>query len=166
MEDIQAAAASMRSTAEDIRTEVEGMQQDCIRWKPAPEVWTVMDNLCHIAEFVPYWTHQVQQAIASPEKEWGRTHHDPDRLAAVADTNSRDLEAVLRDIEHSVTKSTTTLEQLTPGQFATKAPSCNPRWGVQPASFIVDNLLVTHLSKHLAQIRRNRAQYEQEKAID
>jgi fumarylpyruvate hydrolase len=165
VEDIQAAAASMRSTAEDIQAEVQSMPRDCIRWKPAPEVWTVMDNLCHIAEFVPYWTHQVSQAITSPEQEWGRTHHDPDRLAAVAETHLRDLASVLRDMQEGVAKSTAALEQLTPDQLATRAPSRNPRWGLQPASFIVDNLLVTHLRKHLSQIRRNRAQYEQERPL-
>src|ERR1700744_4668495 len=106
MEDIQTAAAGMRSTAEAIQTEVKAMPGDCIRWKPAPEVWTVMDNLCHIAEFVPYWTRQVQQAIATPEIQWGRTHSDPDRLAAVANTSTRDLGAVLKDIREGVAKST------------------------------------------------------------
>jgi hypothetical protein len=38
--------------------------------------------------------------------------------------------------------------------------SRNPRWGVKPAGFIVDHLIVQHLEKHLGQIRRNVAQYQ------
>src|SRR4051794_7664141 len=55
------------------------------RWKPDPEVWTAMDSLSHITEFVPYWTAQIEQVIQNPDRQWGRTHHDPDRLATVAD---------------------------------------------------------------------------------
>src|SRR3954447_11660523 len=105
MENIHAAAASMGSTADEILSQVEEMPEDCIHWKPGAEVWTVMDNLCHIVEFIPYWTAQIAQVIQYPEKEWGRTHADPDRLAAVADTSSRDLTAIKEQIRSSVARS-------------------------------------------------------------
>src|SRR3954469_20009237 len=114
MEDIRVATASMRSTVEEILSQVDSMPKDCTHWKPGPEVWTVMDNLCHIAEFVPYWTAQIEQVIQIPDKEWGRTHHDPDRLAAVANTSSRDLKTVKEQIRSSVELSTSKLEKFTP----------------------------------------------------
>lgn len=159
MEDIHVATASMRSTAEEILSQVDSVRQECIHWKPGPEVWTVMDNLCHIAEFVPYWTAQIKQVIEHPDKEWGRTHQDPDRMAAVADTSSRDLTAVKEQIRSNLAQSVLTLERFSPDQFAIQAPSRNPRWGQKPASFILDNLLVIHLKSHLSQIRRNLKQY-------
>jgi hypothetical protein len=42
-----------------------------------------------------------------------------------------------------------------------EAASRNPRWGVKPASFVVDELLVHHVAKHQSQIRRNAAQFAQ-----
>jgi hypothetical protein len=162
MEDIQGATARMRSTTEEILSQVDSMPKECIHWKPGPEVWTVMDNLCHIAEFVPYWTTQIGQIIQYPDKEWGRTHHDPDRLAAVADTSSLDLTAVKEQIRLNVARSASMLESFTPEQFVIHAPSRNPRWGLKPASFIVDTLLVTHLENHLSQIRRNLVQYQKQ----
>lgn len=161
MEQIRVATFSMRSTAEELLSEVDSMRKDCIHWKPAPEVWTVMDNLCHIVEFVPYWTTQIEQIIEYPDKVWGRTHHDSDRLAAIADTSSRDLAAVKEQIRSTVTRSAARLESFTPDQFAIQAPSRNPKWGVKPASFILDTLLVTHLQSHLLQIRRNLTEYQQ-----
>src|SRR4051812_12257374 len=161
MEDIHAATSSMRSTVEEILSQVDSMPKECIHWKPGLEVWTVMDNLCHIAEFIPYWTAQIEQVIRHPDKEWGRTHNDPDRLAAVADTSSRDLTATQDQIRVSVARSTSTLERFTPDQFTIQAPSRNPKWGLKPASFIVDTLLVTHLKSHLGQIRRNLTQYQE-----
>ena len=160
MEDIRKATDCMRSTTEEILSQVDSMPEGCIHWKPGPEVWTVMDNLCHIVEFVPYWTTQIEQAIEYPAKEWGRTHHDPDRLAAIADTSSRSLTEVKEQLRSGVMSSASRLEQFTPDQFAIQAPSRNPRWGVKPASFIVDSLLVVHLQSHLAQIRRNLTQYQ------
>ena len=160
MEDIHPATASMRSTTEEILSEVDSMPKDCIHWKPGPEIWTVMDNLCHIAEFVPYWTAQIEQVIQDPDKQWGRTHHDADRRAAVADTSSRDLTGVKEQIRSAVARSVSTLERFTPDQLAMQAPSRNAKWGLKPASFILDTLLVAHLKSHLSQIRRNLAQYQ------
>lgn len=160
MNEAQAAAATMRSTAEEILLQVDSMPKDCIYWKPGPEVWTVMDNLCHIIEFVPYWTAQAVQAIGHPAQEWGRTHHDPDRLVAVTGTSSRDLTGVKEQLRSCVMSSASTLEKLTPDQLATEAPSRNPKWGIKPVSFIVNTLLVGHLRSHLSQIRRNLTQYQ------
>jgi hypothetical protein len=42
-----------------------------------------------------------------------------------------------------------------------EAASKNPRWGVKPASFVVDDLLVHHVAKHQGQIRRNISQFNQ-----
>ena len=152
MEDIHVTTASMRSTTEEILSEVDSMPKDCIHWKPGPEIWTVMDNLCHIAEFVPYWTAQVEQVIQDPDKQWGRTHHDADRLAAVVDTSSRDLTGVKEQIRSSVARSESTLERFTPDQLAIQAPSRNAKWGLKPASFILDTLLVAHLKATCSQI--------------
>ena len=91
----------------------------------------------------------------------GRTHHDPNRLAAVAAASSHTLEDAKSRIRSGVAQSIATLARITPEQLATQAPSCNPKWGIKPASFIVDALLVKHLRDHCAQIRRNLAQFEE-----
>lgn len=162
MNEAQAAAIAMRSTAEEILSQVDSMPKECIYWKPGPEVWTVMDNLCHVIEFVPYWTAQAEQAIEHPAQEWGRTHNDPNRLVAVTGASFRDLTGVKEQLRSCVMASASTLEKLTPEQLATQAPSRNPKWGIKPASFIVNTLLVDHLRSHLSQIRRNLTQYQEQ----
>ena len=65
------------------------MQQlpaELIHWVPAPGVWTVMDNLCHIREFVPFWTAETLRIVRRPAEPWGRDHTDAARLAAVTNT--------------------------------------------------------------------------------
>ena len=51
-----------RSTGE-ILTEVQQLPAELIQWVPAEGVWTVMDNLCHIREFVPFWTGEALRIV-------------------------------------------------------------------------------------------------------
>ncbi len=55
----EAAGARLRAAADEMLTEVERLPSDLITWQPAPDVWSVMDILCHVQEFVPFWTAQT-----------------------------------------------------------------------------------------------------------
>ena len=69
--------------------EVQQLTADLIRWVPAEGVWTIMDNLCHIREFVPFWTGETLRIVHRPSEQWGRDHSDTARLAAVTNTAAR-----------------------------------------------------------------------------
>ena len=56
-------------------------------------------------------------------------------------------------------RSAGTLRTLSDEQLGIEAASRNPRWGVKPASFVIDQLLVHHAAKHQGQIRRNVEQF-------
>jgi uncharacterized damage-inducible protein DinB len=160
-----AAAARLRAATQQIVTEARNLAPDLVNWSPGEGVWSIMDNLCHIREFVPYWTGEVTRMVRSPGSNWGRNHADPDRLAAVSDTAANRLDDVLHDIEEAVRRSIATLASLSDADLAIEAESRNPRWGVKPASFVMDNLLVDHLEKHLGQIRRNVKQYQEQETM-
>ncbi len=85
-----AAAARRRPVAEDhvdeILAEVQQLPPELIHWVPAAGVWTVMDILCHIREFVPFWTGETLRIVQRPDEQWGRDHTDTARLAAVTNT--------------------------------------------------------------------------------
>jgi hypothetical protein len=114
-----------------------------------------MDNLCHIREFVPFWTGETLRIVQRPSEPWGRDHTDTARLAAVTNTAANRLEDVVADIREAVRRSADALRTLSDEHLAIEATSKNPRWGVKPASFVVDDLLVHHVVKHRGQIRRN-----------
>ena len=154
-----AAAARLQATADDIATEVQRMPPELVTWVPAKDVWSVMDNLCHIREFVPFWTNEALRIARHPQEPWGRDHTDTARLAAVTDTASYKLDDVLAGIGAAVRQSADTLRGLSDADLLVEATSRNPRWGSKPASFVIDQLLVHHLEKHLGQIRRNVAQF-------
>ena len=118
-----------------------------------------MDILCHVEEFVPYWTGQVSSVVQHPGSRGagitptrpagGRAGHGRETLA--------DVEQAIR---RAVSESADVLGQLSDADLDVEAASRNPRWGVKPARFIVDHLLVQHVEKHLGQIRRNVSQYQ------
>jgi uncharacterized damage-inducible protein DinB len=153
-----AAAIRLQAAVEELLSEVDRLPADLINWKPAEGVWSVMDILCHVEEFVPYWTRQASGVVRTPGIAWGRDHTDKDRLAAVHDTATRRLADVRQAIRLSVRESADVLERMSDADLDVESASRNPRWGVKPARFIVDDLLVQHVEKHLGQVRRNVSQ--------
>src|SRR5829696_1347943 len=140
-----AAADQLIETTDQLLAEVEQLPAELIHWVPAEGVWTVMDNLCHVREFVPFWTGQTLRIVQSPSEAWGRDHTDTSRLAAVTNTATHRLAEVVADIRQGVRRSADTLRTLRDEQLHVEAASKNPRWGVKPASFVLDELLVKHV---------------------
>jgi uncharacterized damage-inducible protein DinB len=153
------AAVRLQAVTDDIVSEVRRLPPELITWVPAEGVWSVMDILCHIREFIPFWTEETLRIARRPQEPWGRDHTDTARLAAVANTASHKLEDVLADIRRAVQRSAETLKGLGDADLAVEAASKNPRWGAKPASFVLDHLLVQHVEKHLGHIRRNAGQF-------
>ena len=154
------AAVRLESAVREMLAEVERLPIDLITWRPADDVWSVMDNLGHVHEFVPYWTGQALQVARHPDELWGRDHTNTDRLAAVTNTSVRRLADVEQAIRAAVRDAADSIRRLTDADLDVEATSRNPRWAQKPASFIVDHLVVQHVEKHLGQIRRNIQQFQ------
>ena len=159
-----AAASRLQSTTDELLAEVERLPPEIITWVPGDGVWSVMDILCHIREFVPFWTGETVRIARRPNEQWGRDHTDTDRLAAVTGTAGNKLEEVTADIRRLVRRTVETLSNLSDADLSVEATSKNPRWGLKPAAFVVDHLLVQHVEKHLGQIRRNVTQFGEARA--
>jgi uncharacterized damage-inducible protein DinB len=123
------AAVRLQAVTDDIVSEVRRLPPELITWVPAEGVWSVMDILCHIREFIPFWTEETLRIARRPQEPWGRDHTDTARLAAVANTASHKLEDVLADIRRAVQRSAETLKGLGDADLAVEAASKNPRLG-------------------------------------
>src|SRR5262249_19649455 len=53
------AAVQLRTITDEILAEVEDLPPELINWIPEQGVWSIMDILCHIREFVPFWTGET-----------------------------------------------------------------------------------------------------------
>jgi uncharacterized damage-inducible protein DinB len=153
------AAAQLQAITDEILADVQRMPRELTTWIPVEGAWSVIDILCHIREFVPFWAGETLRMARRPHEAWGRDHTDTARLAAVTNTAAYKLDDVVTDIRHVVRRSAAALKELTDADLSVEAMSKNPRWGLKPASFVLDHLLLEHLEKHLGQIRRNVAQF-------
>lgn len=72
-----------------------------------------------------------------------------------------DLDTILSEIRVRLSAACEVLSRLRDEDLSIEAPSRNPRWGVKPAGFILDTLLVKHLEGHRQQIQRNVKEFTQ-----
>jgi uncharacterized damage-inducible protein DinB len=152
---ITAATQSMKQSTREIVEIVRPLPRTLLLWRPSLEVWSILDNLAHIEEFVPFWIAEIQAMLATPPQSWGRDQTHAGRLAAVHDTSQRNVAELLVNIDSRVAHACTYLRTLDDSRLDVEAESRNPRWAFKPLSFIVDTLLVKHLSDHRGQIQRN-----------
>src|SRR6266567_8455632 len=59
---------------------------------PAENEWTIMQNLAHIVEFMPYWAAEIEKLVAAPGHNFGRTAQHEGRLQAVNEHGRDNLE--------------------------------------------------------------------------
>ncbi|MCQ6282316.1 DinB family protein [Bacillus sp. EB600] len=152
---IQQSIESVQQSIDKMIGTVLGLSEETIRWKPSEDEWSIIQILCHVLEAVPYWLGEIAQIKAQPGELWGRNHLQEARLAAVTDTDKRSVEDVLKELESLKSQVGKELGTLNKDSLAIEAISRNPNFGTKPISFIVDHLIIEHVSKHYGQIERN-----------
>ncbi|NSL51400.1 DinB family protein [Calidifontibacillus erzurumensis] len=152
---IQESIQSVQKSLDKIIETVENLSEDIIRKNPTPEEWSIMQIICHVAEAVPYWIGEIENIKAAPGTEWGRHFTHAGRLAAVTNTEARAVSDVVNELKALRPLVEEKLGGLDEATLAIESPSRNPNFGTKPISFIVDHLIVEHVSKHFGQIQRN-----------
>src|SRR5207249_11080165 len=61
---------------------------------PAENEWSIMQNLAHIVEFMPYWAGEIEKLVAVPGRKFGRTQQDEGRLKAISEHGSDSLNEI------------------------------------------------------------------------
>lgn len=160
MSELQESINAIRETSNSIIEMARKLPDEAIRWKPSVEGWSILEVLCHLEEAVPYWATEIRRVVANPGVEWGRGHRDEVRLAAVALAAQRTVGEVLTGVQKGAQAAVKILETLRDADLEIESPSRNPRFGIKPMSFVLDHLLVVHLSNHLGQMQRNFNQFQ------
>ena len=145
-------ARRLEAAVEPVIRRVEALDEEWLYREPGPDDWSVMEVLAHLAELLPYWARQARD-VATRERgdePFGRTHEDPDRIAAVEGHARDPLEAVLPRIRAGLAEATSTLRALPPDRWARTAR--HARRGQMTVEQIVDQFLVAHAEEHAEQI--------------
>jgi hypothetical protein len=125
-------------TAPDARTEE--------RWE-AGQIWA------HIAEFVPYWMDQARAVISGSDGEavpFGRTHSDPQRLAAIERDRSQPVKVLWSDAHGGIETLRRFLTLVEPAALA--ARGLHATRGAMSVARLIEELLVGHLEEHADQL--------------
>lgn len=125
--------------------------------KPSEEEWSAMQIVSHIIEAVDFWVTDLEALLVVPGAKWGRNHEHVRRLGAV-DENivSRINKGVaISTLLNLVPKVDTALAKVEEEDLVKTAPSYNPNFDGKPLSFLIDHLIVKHVTGHYEQILRH-----------
>ena len=138
----------------------EGASIESVRWKPAPDKWSLLEILNHLGdEERDDFRRRIRLLLADPQQDWPPI--DPDLWAIEREYNSRDLAKSLRDFAAERQASIDWLRSLESPDW--KATKTHPLAG----SLMAGDLLaswVAHDLMHLGQIARTKLALAREKA--
>ncbi len=117
------------------------------RWE-AGQVWA------HIAEFVPYWTRQIETVLAEPRRRepvaFGRVKTDPGRIAAIEEGRAELPGNQLERTRGALAALRALMDRLGPAEWS--AEGVHQTRGVMTVEGMLDEFLVKHLEEHADQL--------------
>jgi DinB superfamily len=119
---------------------------------PAENEWTIMQNLAHIVEFMPYWAGEIEKLLTEPGCEFGRTHDDLGRLQGISEHEMDSLSGIKAALPGSYTRLDGVLARLTDNDL--ELTGKHVRYGEKPLHWLIEEFVTAHLSGHVEQIKR------------
>lgn len=145
----------IRLSYEKLLDQVDGplaaLKPEQLYQQPFNDEWTVMENLAHIAEFIPYWVNEFSKVIAEPGSRFGRTVEDAGRLAAIRDHSHEALSNMRAELEKSYSYLDSRLSNFKDSDL--EIVGQHVRYGKRPIGGFIDEFVVRHLATHVVQIQ-------------
>jgi hypothetical protein len=118
---------------------------------PAENEWSIMQNLAHLREFLPYWAGQVEQLVAHPGQNFGRTMQDEGRLEALRVHGRDALLSVREALPGSYARLADVLGHLQESDL--DLTGWHSKYGERTLAWFIDEFIVEHLRSHIVQLR-------------
>ena len=146
-----------KKSIEDIVVVLKNTQEAALYIKPSETEWSAMQIVSHIIEAVEFWAADLEALLVIPGAKWGRNHEHVRRLAAVdEDVVSRITQVnAITALQNLVPKVESALVKVKEEDLVKTAPSYNPNFDGKPLSFLVDHLIVKHVTSHYGQLVRH-----------
>jgi hypothetical protein len=120
---------------------------------PAENEWTIMQNLAHIVEFMPYWAGEIEKVLAEPGCAFGRTHDDVGRLHGISKHEMDSLNKIKATLPGSYANLNEVLGKLQDNDL--ELTGKHVRYGDKTVGWLIEDLITTHLSGHVEQVKRS-----------
>ena len=118
---------------------------------PAENEWTIMQNLAHLVEFMPYWAGEIEKLMTTPGANFGRTIQDERRLRAISEHSSDSLKQIKAVLPDSYTRLEEVLSKLKDSDLT--VTGIHPRYGEKDLDWIIEDFVTGHLRGHVEQIK-------------
>ena len=127
------------------------LEPDRLYKSPAENEWSIMQNLAHIVEFMPYWASEIEKLVAAPGQNFGRTMQHEGRMRAVNE-HGRDS---LAQIKEALPGSYLRLEEVLGGlkDSDLELTGRHVKFGEQLLGWFMEEFVTGHLSSHVEQVK-------------
>ncbi len=153
--EITAIRQSVRSSYAELLQLIDGplAQLDAgkLYQSPAEHEWTIMQNLAHIVEFLPYWAGEVEKVLAEPGCTFGRTHENAGRLQGISEHEMDSLSKIKAALPESYARLDEVFGKLHDSNL--ELTGKHVRYGDKTIGWLIEDLIVDHLKGHIEQIK-------------
>jgi DinB superfamily len=118
---------------------------------PAPGEWTLMENLVHIIEFMPYWANEITKLLTTPGQKFGRSAQDEERIRAIKEHSSYTLAQVAAALPDSYARMDRVLGTLKDDDL--DITGIHSIRGTQRLEWFIAEVLIKHLADHIQQMK-------------
>ncbi len=118
---------------------------------PAENEWTIMQNLAHIAEFMPYWANEVAKLVAHPGQNFGRVMTDERRLKFISDHEHDALPQIRALLPERYAQLEKVLSSLKDSDL--ELTGVHVRYGEKSLDWFIEDFVTKHMSDHVVQLR-------------
>ena len=118
--------------------------------EPAENEWTIMENLAHVVEFMPYWANEVAKLVAEPGRNFGRVATDERRIKEIADHARDSLPQIKAMLPGSYARLQEVLAHLQDSDLAITGK--HVRYGEKTLEWFIEDFITGHLRAHNRQI--------------
>lgn len=136
----------VHTNIQEMVTVIQDLEEETIRWNPAPEEWSMMQIVAHVSEAIPYWIDLTQRIIKDPNTKIDRGVFSESRLYAISEENTLSMspEDAVDNLEKLPSLVEELLFSLTDEQFQEEA-----------VQYILDIEIIKHIEEHIHQMERN-----------
>jgi uncharacterized damage-inducible protein DinB len=118
---------------------------------PVAGEWSIMQNLAHIAEFMPYWAGEIEKLVAQPGRNFGRTMQDERRIQAIEQHGRDNLAQVKEALPHSYNRLEEVLGTLRDSDL--ELTGKHNKFGEKSLAWFIEDFVTQHLINHLEQMK-------------
>jgi uncharacterized damage-inducible protein DinB len=118
--------------------------------EPAHNAWTIMENLAHVVEFMPYWANEAVKLVAEPGRRFGRVETNERRIKEIAAHAHDSLDQIKAMLHASYARLQEAMTHLQDKDLAVTGKHI--RQGEKALVIFIEDYITGHLRAHIRQI--------------